>query len=206
MMGVRGDGTTRAASAFLPDRAHLPPASHSGQAQPDFESAIRGSSMAPAIPAGARLRVRLSARPPCQVGDVVFYLADGGYTVHRVVYRARGTSDADYLLAAGDARYAPDPPVPCCQVLGTVVAVQIDGQWRPLGPQTASPWHKRFVRTITLTAMITAMWLSVVVANRLAATLLTLESRARVARRRLRLSRTGGPCSRRPPRRGRSHR
>jgi len=187
MTGARGDGTTRAVSALLLDSAHLlpPPAEQVAQVQPDFESAIRGRSMAPAIPAGARLRVRPSGQQPCQVGDVVFYLADGGYTVHRVLYRARRTSDVDYLLTAGDARFAPDPPVLCNQILGTVVAVQIDGQWQRLGPQTSGPWHRRIVRAMTLPAMIVTMWFSVVAAKRLAAVLLTLESGVRVARRRL---------------------
>jgi hypothetical protein len=187
MSGVRGDGTTRAVSAFLLDRAHLllPLASQFGRAQPDFESAIRGNSMAPVIPGGARLRVRVSGQQPCQVGDVVFYLADGAYTVHRVVYRARRTPDANYLITAGDARFAPDPPVPCGQVLGTVVAVKINDRWQPLDPQTAGPWHRRIVRAVTLPAMITTMWFSVAAADRLAALLLTLESGARAVRRRL---------------------
>ena len=187
MTGVRGDGTAQAVSAFLLDRAHLllPLASQLGRVQTEFESAIRGSSMAPAIPGGTRLRVRLGGQMPCQIGDVVFYLVDGGYTVHRVVHRARRTSDSDYLLAEGDARFAPDPPVPCRQVLGTVVAVQIDGRWQPVGPRPPGSWNGRVVRSMTLTAMIVTMWFSVGAAKRLAGLLLTLETRARLARRRL---------------------
>src|SRR5262245_60758792 len=193
MMGVPGDGTTPAVSAYRPDRASFagPSASPSGQAPREFESAIRGNSLAPAIPAGAHFRVRRSADPPCQVGDVIFYLADGGYTAHRVVYRPRKASDAEYLLAAGDARFAPDPPIPYRQVLGTVVDVQINGQWQPLSAQSAGPWHRRIGRTITLTAMITAMKFSVAVARKLAASLDAAESRARVVRRRFVLSSTG---------------
>ena len=40
-------------------------------------------------------------------------------------------SATDYLLTEGDARFAPDPPVASSQVLGSVVAVEIDGQWQP---------------------------------------------------------------------------
>lgn len=187
MTGVRGHGTTRAVSELLLARSHLlvPLASQFGETKPHFESAIRGSSMAPAIPAGARLRVRPRGRRPCEVGDVVLYLADGGYTAHRVVYQTRRTSDAAYLLTEGDLRFAPDAPVSCRQVLGTVVAVEIDGQWHPVGPRPTGPWHRRVVCAMTLAAMITATWLSVAAANRLAAILLTLESTARVARRRL---------------------
>ena len=132
---------------------------------------------------------------PCQIGDVVFYLADGGYTVHRVVYRPRRTSDVEYLLAEGDARFAPDPPVPCRQVLGTVVAVQIDGQWQPVGPRPASPWYRRVVRITSLTAMIVTMWFSIGAAERLAALLLSVETRGRMARRRLLHGGRGAPGS-----------
>ena len=182
----QGDGTTRAIAAFLVDHAHLllPLATQLGEAPADFESTIRGSSMAPAIPAGARLRVRLDGRESCQVGDVVFYLADGGvYTVHRIVYRARRASAKGHFLTEGDARFAPDPPVSSGQVLGTVVAMQIDGQWQPLRPQRVRPWHQRVARFLTLTLMGGVMELNVPAASRLAVVLLTLESRVRLVRR-----------------------
>jgi hypothetical protein len=178
MTAGRGDGAARAVSALLRDRAHLllPLAAQLGQTPPDFESTIRGSSMAPAIPVGARLRVRLESQRPCQVGDVVFYMADGGYTVHRVVHRAHGASGMDYLLTEGDARFGPDPPVPLRQVLGTVAAVEVDGRWQPVGVRAARPWHQRIARATTLRAMIAALWFGVEAASRLAAILLALES------------------------------
>jgi hypothetical protein len=181
------------ASVLLLERAHLllPLASELGDSQPVLESAIRGSSMSPAIPAGACLRVRPIGQRPCQVGDVVFYLADGGYTVHRVVYRARRASGLGYLLTAGDARFAPDPPVPSSRVLGTVVAVQSGSQWRPTSPLTPGPWYQRVVRAITLAVMIAALWLSATAAHWLADVLLSLESRSRLALRRLRHGRRG---------------
>lgn len=183
MTGVPGDGTVRALSTLLVDRAHLllPVASQFRQDQPEFESAIRGSSMWPAIPPGARLRVRLGGQVPCRVGDVVLYLAGDGYTVHRVVSRARRISGQAYLLTEGDSRFAPDPPVPCGRVLGTVVAVEVTGQWQPPGPPTADRWHKRVTRAVTKTAMIAVMSCNVSAASRLAALLLILESAARVA-------------------------
>ena len=184
MTGVPEAATTEAVSGFLLERAHLllPLAAQLGPSQPDFESAIHGNSMAPAIPLGARIRVHIS-RAPNQVGDVVFYRADDGYTVHRVLYRMNRRSGADYLLTAGDARFAPDPPVACDQVLGAVVAVESDGQWRPLGSQTPGPWHRRLVRAMTLPLMIITLWFSLAAADRLAVGLLSLESRARLTRR-----------------------
>ncbi|HSP99198.1 MAG TPA: S24/S26 family peptidase [Candidatus Dormibacteraeota bacterium] len=184
MTDARGDRTAQALSAFLVDRAHLllPLATQLGETPTEVESAIRGSSMAPAIPPRSRLRVRVGGQIPCQVGDVVFYLADDGYTAHRVVYRAAG---GDYLLAEGDARFAPDPPLSCRQVLGTVVAVEIDGQWLPVGGSPARPWRQRLVRGATLAAMIAVSRLSTGAAKRLAALLLTVETKGRMTRRRL---------------------
>jgi hypothetical protein len=179
------DRTAEALSALLVDHAELllPLASRLGEGQPDFESAVRGNSMAPAIPAGARIRVRPGEGSACRIGDVVFYLSDGGYVVHRVVYRPGPPADGDYLLTEGDARFAPDPPVPCRQVLGTVVAVQGNGQWAPVGRPVPGPWHRRVVRAVTLPVMILATKVSLVGAQRLARALLAVEFRARLARR-----------------------
>jgi hypothetical protein len=185
MTAGHSESTAKTLSAFLVDNAELllPLASHLGQEQPDFESAVRGSSMASAIPAGARIRVRPGEGSSCRIGDVVFYLSDGGYVVHRVVYRPPPSSDGDYLLTEGDARFAPDPPVPCRQVLGTVVAVQRNGQWAPVGPPVPGPWHRRVVRAVTLPLMILATRVSLVGAQGLARALLAIEFRVRLARR-----------------------
>jgi hypothetical protein len=180
-----GEEPTRALGTFLVDRAHLllPIASQFRQEQPDFESAIRGNSMSPAIPHGARLRVRLRGKTPCRVGDVVFYLADDGYMVHRVVSVPRRVAGQAYLLTEGDARFAPDPPVPCSRVLGMVMAVEITGRWQSPSPPMADPWHKRLTRAITQRAMIAVMSVNVRAASRLAALLLVLETEARLATR-----------------------
>jgi hypothetical protein len=185
MTGGHPDSTAEALSAFLVDHAGLllSLVSHLGQELREFESAVRGSSMAPAIPAGSRIRVRPGEGSSCRIGDVVFYLSDGGYVVHRVVYRPGTSADGDYLLTEGDARFAPDPPVPCRQVLGTVVAVQGHGQWAPVGLPVPGPWHRRFVRAVTLPVVILATKVSLVGAQRLARALLAIELRARLVRR-----------------------
>ena len=185
MTAGQPDSAAAALSGFLLDHAELllPLSSHLGQGQPDVESSVRGSSMAPAIPAGARIRVRPGNGPSCRVGDVVFYLAAGGYVVHRVVYRPEPSVDGGYLLTEGDARFAPDPPVPCPQILGTVVAVQDNGRWVPVPPPVPGPWHRRVVRAVTLPVMILATKVSLGGARRLARALLAAESAARLARR-----------------------
>jgi len=135
--------------------------------------------MWPAIPPGARLRVRVGGPAPPKVGDIALYLGDDGYTVHRVVSIARDMSGRAYLLTEGDARLAPDPPVACDKVLGAVVAIEIGGQWQPPGPLQADRWLRRLTRACTKAIMIAAMALSVPAARRLAMVLLSLESRAR---------------------------
>jgi hypothetical protein len=137
--------------------------------------------MSPAIPARTRLRVRVTKQSSCQPGDVVFYLADAGYTVHRVLYRARRTLGPDYLLTAGDARFAPDRPVPVSRVLGVVVDVYVGGHWQPVGPPVARSWYHRIVRAITLPATIAALRLSATAAGRLADGLLIVESFSQLA-------------------------
>jgi len=54
----------------------------------------------------------------------------------------------------------------CGKVLGTVVAVEITGQWQPPGPPTAFPWHKLVTRAVTKTALIAIMRFSVSAASR----------------------------------------
>jgi hypothetical protein len=191
---------SRAASALLLERAHLllPLASQLGDGQPLLESAIHGSSMSPAIPARTRLRVRVSRQSSCEPGDVIFYLADGGYTVHRVVCRVRRTAGPDYLLTAGDARFAPDRPVPGTRVLGVVVAAHIDGHWQAVGPPVARSWYHRVVRAITLPTTAAALRLNATAATRLADGLLALESFSRLALGRLRHLRRGPAGSNAP--------
>jgi hypothetical protein len=185
----------RAVSAFLLDRPPLllPLAGHFRDCQAVFESAIRGSSMEPAIPSLARLRVQVREQQPCRLGDIVFYLAEtlpgttyDGYIVHRAVYQRRSGSPVDYLLTRGDNNLVPDPPVRSTQVLGTVIAVQTPSGWGPPAPPVPGPFYKRAIRAITLTAMCAALWCSAATARRLAALLLTLELVSRTALRRLR--------------------
>jgi hypothetical protein len=147
--------------------------------------------MAPAIPARARLRVRVQGNQPCRRGDVVYYLAGDGYMVHRVVFRARRGAARDLLLTCGDGCLAPDPPVRSDQVLGTVIAVETPDGWRPPGPPiTPGPLYRRLVRALALAGTIAALGVSASTARRLALSLHQLEAASRTTvrgiRRRLR--------------------
>ncbi len=175
----RAAGRIGAVSAFLLDREPLLPAlvaAHLGGRDEIFESAIRGSSMSPAIPGLARLRVRLLTEQPCQPGDIVYFLTNHGFMVHRVMYPSHKSARGSYLLTFGDNCLSPDPPVRMDRILGTVFAVQIAGNWRPPDPAKSVSVFHRLIRAGTSSAMIAAFRFSVPAAGWLAAALLNLES------------------------------
>lgn len=163
----------------------LPMAANFGELRPVIESAIRGGSMEPAIPRGARLRLRLLCGQPCFTGDVIFYLAGDSYMVHRVLHRVR-RFDEEYLLTCGDDCMTPDPPVPLSQVLGTVVAVQKNRSWSPPGMVMIRRFSKRAIRRMTLAAVSGTLKFSVSAARRLAVVLCQLELVSREIARRIR--------------------
>jgi hypothetical protein len=183
------DGRRSALASFLlhQPRLLLPVAAGVRERATDFESAIHGSSMAPAIPAGARLRVCLLTQgQACHPGDVVFYLTGDRYMVHRVAYRQGRGRAGGYLLTWGDGRLAPDPPVPSDQVLGLVTAVVTPEGERPPGPAVVpGPSYKRAIRAITLAVAIAALRINPWVAARVAGVLLGIEAGARAMRRSL---------------------
>ena len=74
---------------------------------------VNGSSMGASLPDGTIVRVQLGMA--CAVGDVVVFRQREQVVAHRVIHRT-----AVYLLTRGDARFAPDPPVPFDRVLGRV--------------------------------------------------------------------------------------
>jgi len=184
----------RALSEFLLDREPLLAvlAARLGACDAVFESAIRGSSMSPAIPGRARLRVRLLDRRSCERGDILFYLSEKGFMVHRVVHLPRRGPAADMLLTRGDNCLMPDAPVSRNRVLGTVIEVYDRGTWRSPGLPGRTTVYHRIAQALSLSAMVVAMRCSPRASCRLAAALQTFESGVRypVGRllRRLRLT------------------
>jgi hypothetical protein len=174
-----------AVSAFLLDRDSLLPvvASRLGS-EVTFESAIRGGSMAPAIPEYSRVRVRtLGARVP-EAGDILYYLADDGFVIHRLVHLLSAGSGERYYLTIGDNCLAPDPPVPEHRVLGVVIAVETaSGRAPPGSPRSSSALH-RIARDISIAATFATGRISVSAAMQVAMVFRRLENmgRARVGR------------------------
>ncbi|MGH8702717.1 MAG: hypothetical protein ACREVR_16315, partial [Burkholderiales bacterium] len=124
-------------------------------------------------------------------GDIVYFLSDAGFMVHRVVYRKHRNPADGWLLTLGDNCFAPDAPVSAERVLGTVVAARAGNDWRIPPPPEKRPAVHRFFRAAAVAAMICALWISVPLAYRLATALRALEriGRSPVGRllRRLRL-------------------
>lgn len=95
-----------------------------------IECRLRGASMEPAIPRGARLRIAIGSTAALRVGEVVAFVRDDGVCVHRLAHRAR---DGEHLLTQGDACLYPDAPVPVRCVLGPVSEFRLDERWIPAG-------------------------------------------------------------------------
>ena len=167
-----------AASPYRLDHDVLLPAlaAHLGGTDGVFESTIRGESMSPAIPGGARLRVRLHPQPPFDRGDIVYYLCGEGFMVHRVMYRSRRDS---WLITLGDNCLIPDLPVRVEQILGTVIAVGTGTGWRAPGPSEAFSVCHRLVRGTASAATVIALRCGYSTTCRLVKTLKWFESQLR---------------------------
>jgi hypothetical protein len=167
-------------SYLLGDKALVPAlASHLGGIGAEFETSIRGDSMAPAIPAGARLRVRVLQQKAYGRGDIVFSLSDNGFLVHRIAQRPRWGAAMGYLLTRGDACLVPDVPVIKDRVIGTVVAFRSGGDWQPVGVEANQSILHRAVRMATLAAVTATARVSVEGARRLIMVLRSIESTVR---------------------------
>ena len=98
---------------------------------------VRGSSMTPAVPDGATARLEPLGRQPVRGGEVVITRTPHGLLCHRVLTARRDQRVETW----GDTCHAPDEPVPAQEVLGRLVALEVEGQWRTLAPRPA--WHMR---------------------------------------------------------------
>jgi hypothetical protein len=115
-------------------------------AQGTIDSEVSGVSMGGVIPDGAF--VRIAADPEsCRVGEVVAFFAGGRSVVHRVRWMRR-----NWLITQGDAMLLPDVPVPRDAVLGRVIAVRADGDWRPPAAKPLAPRRERALSWIVFAA------------------------------------------------------
>jgi len=101
-----------------------------------------GSSMEPAIPAGALVSLRCGEAGAR--GDVIAFLAGGRLVVHRIVARA---ADGRWTLTRGDARILPDVPVTDPEaVLGRVTGLCRGAAVEAVAPLPGSPVQRGTAR------------------------------------------------------------
>jgi len=106
------DGSSALAALLLQDAARFDAAGKS-LASHSIDIPIVGHSMHPALTDGTIVHVSLGDGASCREGDVAIFRMDAQIVAHRVVHRGRR-----HLIMRGDARIAPDPPVPFGRVLG----------------------------------------------------------------------------------------
>lgn len=96
--------------------------------------------MSPVIDAGDRVLVETIEARSVRFGDIVLFLRDGTFTVHRIVGRRDAEGPSERLLEKGDRNAAGDSLSPD-DVLGRVIAVEKPSGGR-LAP--ADGWQRGF--------------------------------------------------------------
>jgi hypothetical protein len=148
-MSTAMSGASEAARRILADAIRRAP--HG------LESRIAGSSMAPAIPDGATIRIAPVPDAGYRAGMVVACLSAGdGLFAHRVVrvVHARGR---DFVLTVGDGWTLCDPPTALERVIGVVAEWRAEGEWQaPRAEATRGRWNaacSRLSTAVVRTAM-----------------------------------------------------
>ena len=86
---------------------------------------VTGWSMLPAVMPGDTLVIEPISRDAVSEGDIVLFIRDRRFFVHRVV--TKGPHDTA-ILTCGDAMLAADPPVPGSNLLGKVSCILRNGK------------------------------------------------------------------------------
>ena len=87
---------------------------------------VTGWSMLPTVMPGDILVIEHISSATVSEGDIVLFVRDRRFFVHRVVTKGQ-TCDAA-ILTCGDAMPAPDPPVPPSDLLGKVSFILRNGE------------------------------------------------------------------------------
>jgi hypothetical protein len=155
------------------NRSFLVAAVH--RARDGVESRVSGSSMEPAIPDGATIRVLPEPAGGYQIGMVVACLSAGEELfAHRLVRRGRNHGAA-YVLTLGDNWLLCDPPTAIGDIIGLVSAYKYDGVWRS-PPNPRRSWLSQKLSQSSVTVVWLALQIHPGFARRLAGTLLRLTS------------------------------
>ena len=94
---------------------------------------VQGTSMLPSIRPGDILVVKPERKT--SLGAVALVRREGRLFAHRAVRHFEDDRGGSWFVTRGDTLRASDPPVPCSDVLGRVMAVVRDGNLMPLQPK-----------------------------------------------------------------------
>src|SRR5262245_8419235 len=83
-----------------------------------IHSEIRGASMEPTMPNGARLRIHSGAQESWHLGQVIAFLAGSRLAAHRIVHEGRSAAAQQFVLTHGDHNWLCDPPVNRSMIVG----------------------------------------------------------------------------------------
>lgn len=95
---------------------------------------VTGASMLPSIWPGDVLTIRRRPLDQLRRGEVALFIRDGRFFAHRVVAQL-----GSHLITQGETLPAPDSPVSCDELLGTVVLLSRWGKARPMSSHVGLP-------------------------------------------------------------------
>ena len=126
------------------------------RARGEVETVLQGTSMIPALPSGAMVRIACSETPAFEAGAIVAVRAGGVLVIHRVLHAGRRARARRYLITRGDARWLVDPPVEVSAVLGVVTAVHGEDEWQ--APRRfPTPLIRRWVSAVPFAVLCAAL-------------------------------------------------
>jgi len=109
----------------------------------EIESTIRGVSMEPTIPNGARIKVCPPESGDYRIGEIAVCLIEKTQFAHRIVYCGGIGKTSAFVLTQGDRSLLCDPPTRKSEILGVVKAFSVDGIWHvPAGRPSRRPWQQ----------------------------------------------------------------
>ena len=99
-----------------------------------FESSIKGVSMAPTMPEGARVRIQPLPAAAYRMGQVVVCELDDILFAHRIVRCTSSGRRSDFVMTQGDGHILCDPPTRKISILGVITEYRAGGDWHVPGP------------------------------------------------------------------------
>lgn len=146
------------------------------QSATDLESEIRGTSMMPALPVGARIRIQCGREPV--VGDIAAYCADAPIIAHRVI-GCVSRAGRSYFMMRGDANSFCDAPIDRARVLGIVTEFHDGTTWRPAPPKAPDAPMARAATALSYWLIVAGLTISERAAFRVSQDILRVAARVR---------------------------